>query len=440
MKTGFWLKGGKGKLAGATVYKQNGETVMREIVTPANPKTTAQLLQRIIMHTVMQSYSKMKAITDHSFEGIKAGRDTMSYYMKQNVQFAREKVAEQQAQGIEAYEMYNYVPLGRKGFTPNQYQVAMGSLPQITTDIPDLAGQHNPYVSGFAANTYQNVIDTLGLKRGDQLTFLIVKDIQSSTQFGANEFEYCRVILDPTDSDGNALPLSTEFITVDGINAPSPRNEGSMNFVYRTNGQLQFRPSDLKDVIAAAVIASRQGSDGNWLRSTTYLTYVPGYGQVYDLGTCLDLAASGNTTPVYTSNSLYLNNAGQGTGSSVPVSDGGNTDNEPTVNSVTVNGVSLVSGTQGSILLANGTELPATLPVVVNADNADGLSAAVMNGNTRVAEANFVNGVASISASLNSGITYAIKWADADEFHDTAFTFTVAVNSQEGGGGDDYGV
>lgn len=440
MKTGFWLKGGKGKLAGATVYQQNGETVMREIVTPANPKTTAQLLQRIIMHTVMQSYSKMKAITDHSFEGIKAGRDTMSYYMKQNVQFAREKVAEQQAQGIEAYEMYNYVPLGRKGFTPNQYQVAMGSLPQITTNIPDVAGQHNPYVSGFAANTYQNVIDTLGLKRGDQLTFLIVKDIQSSTQFGSNEFEYCRVILDPTDSDGNALPLSTEFVTVDGINASSPRNEGSMNFVYRVNGQLQFRPSDQKDVIAAAVIASRQGSDGNWLRSTTYLTYIPGYGQVYDLGTCLDLAASGNSTPIYTANSLYLNNAGQGTGSSVPVSDGGNTDNEPTINSVTVNGVTLVSGTQGSILLANGTELPATLPIVVNADNADGLSAAVMNGNTRVAEANFENGVASISAALNSGITYAIKWADADEFHDTAFSFTVAVNSQDGGGGDDYGV
>ena len=30
-KVGFWLKGGNGKLAGATVYKSNGETVMREV-------------------------------------------------------------------------------------------------------------------------------------------------------------------------------------------------------------------------------------------------------------------------------------------------------------------------------------------------------------------------------------------------------------------------
>ncbi len=68
MKTGFWLKGGKGKLAGATVYQQNGETVMREVVSPTNPKTEKQIIQRIVMHTVMQSYSKMKDISDESGE------------------------------------------------------------------------------------------------------------------------------------------------------------------------------------------------------------------------------------------------------------------------------------------------------------------------------------------------------------------------------------
>ncbi len=73
-KVGFWLKGAKGKLAGSTIYKDgNGDTVMREVVSPANPQTDAQMIQRIIMHTVMSAFSKMKAITDHSFEGVKAG-------------------------------------------------------------------------------------------------------------------------------------------------------------------------------------------------------------------------------------------------------------------------------------------------------------------------------------------------------------------------------
>jgi len=87
MKTGFWLRGGNGKLAGATVYQDGqGNTVMREVVSPSNPKTRAQMIQRIVMHTVMQAYSKMKEICDHSLEGVKKGQETMSLFMKENVQ------------------------------------------------------------------------------------------------------------------------------------------------------------------------------------------------------------------------------------------------------------------------------------------------------------------------------------------------------------------
>ena len=132
-KTGFWLKGANGKLAGATIYQQNGETVMREVVSPTNPKTEKQIIQRIIMHTVMQAYSKMKEICDHSFEDLKQGQPTMSYFMSQNVGFCREKVSQMQQQGIDFINMYNFVPLGLKGFTPNQYQVSIyqGVRPRV---------------------------------------------------------------------------------------------------------------------------------------------------------------------------------------------------------------------------------------------------------------------------------------------------------------------
>lgn len=42
-KVGFWLKGANGKLAGATVYQSNGETIMREVVKP-----TYQDLSRLV--------------------------------------------------------------------------------------------------------------------------------------------------------------------------------------------------------------------------------------------------------------------------------------------------------------------------------------------------------------------------------------------------------
>ena len=51
-KVGFWLKGANGKLAGATVYQSNGETIMREVVKPTDAKTTGQILQRIKLASV----------------------------------------------------------------------------------------------------------------------------------------------------------------------------------------------------------------------------------------------------------------------------------------------------------------------------------------------------------------------------------------------------
>ena len=287
-KTGFWLKGAKGKLAGTTIYQQNGETVMREIVSPSNPKTNAQLLQRIIMHTIMGSYSLMKEIVDHSFEGLKKGQDTMSYFMKQNVQFCREKIATMQQQGSTAYDMYNFAPLGMRGFTPNQYQVAMGSLPRINCNIVNDESQLG-YVSGFAANTYADVIATLGLRRGDQLTFCLVSAY--GAEYGQCEFNFARVILDPTNADGTPADLSSAFVGENGkINLPSVRNEGSFYFGFNANKQVTFGRAQDDGGFAAFVIASRKGSDGNWLRSTTYMTYIEGANSAYNLVECLDMA------------------------------------------------------------------------------------------------------------------------------------------------------
>lgn len=439
MKTGFWLKGGKGKLAGATVYQQNGETVMREVVTPSNPKTNAQLLQRIIMHTVMSSYSKMKEITDHSFEGIKKGTDSMSFYIKQNVQFARQKIAEQQAAGVEAYEMYNYTPLGVRGFTPNQYLVAMGSLPQIESYLDVNNGVGKGYLAGFAENTYENIIQTLGLKRGDQLTFCLIKRLGDESQFGANEFNYCRVILDPTDPVTHLpAPLSTPFIVDGAINYPSIRNEGSFVFAFNVNNQVTFTQEAGASNAAVCVIASRQNSDGTWMRSTTYLKYAPNFGKVYSLGECLDMAQSGSSTPIYSANSQYLNNAGTGNGNESAI--GGDASNTPQVTAATVHGMSIISGTTRNIEFPNGTAMPQNVEVTVEVSNAfEGAKAYVLDGATVVKEAAIVDGAATLSdVSVTTGKTYKIGVDLSEEEYaaNDAYAFTVSVNAQEGGGGD----
>ena len=168
-KVGFWLKGSTGKLAGTTLYKgADGETYQREVVTPSNPKTVAQNIQRIVMSTVGAAYRTMKEICDHSFEGVKKGQETMSLFMSENIQKCRAAIESMQAQGVLFLNMYNFVPVGQKnGFAVNQYLISMGSLPNVPTRWILDADDNFLYatVPNIVNNTYQEIIDKFGLQR-----------------------------------------------------------------------------------------------------------------------------------------------------------------------------------------------------------------------------------------------------------------------------------
>lgn len=434
-KTGFWLRNAKGKLAGATIYQQNGETVMREIVKPSNPKTERQIIQRIVMHTVMQAYSKMKEICDHSFEGFKKGQDTMAYFMKRNVQICREAIAGYQAAGTSFMNMYNFLPLGQKGFAPNQYQVSMGSLPVIPCNFTDEEAMIVPVVT---TNTYQYVINALGLKRGDQLTFIVLEGDLSNGNLAGVSFHYCRVILDPTDpTDFSQLPLSTPFVGENGkINAPSVRNEGNFTFAISASG-LEFHSSSAI-ACGCSVIASRKVNDA-WLRSTAYVRY--NGVEISSLGEAIDLA-EGNSETVYAPSEQYLNNAGQGGGQAAAgtsddsSSPGGSTTVTPRAISASIGGNTMIAGTRYTF---SGQSATSTAALVVNTENADGNFISVRNGSTEVASGAIgTNGTATISnGTWNSNVDYSIVIVDESDVVVAQTTFSFRYQqTQDPGTGD----
>lgn len=441
-KTGFWLKGANGKLAGATIYQQNGETVMREVVAPANPKTEKQIIQRIIMHTVMQAYSKMKDICDHSFEGLKKGQPTMSYFMSQNVGFAREKVATMQGQGIPFGNMYNFVPLKLKGFTPNQYQVAMGSLPRVDCNLR-AEDEGRGFVELVRTNTYQGVIDALGLQRGDQLTFLMI-DSNNASNFGQCNFHFCRVILDPTNPDFSQAALSVPFVDANNkINLPSVRNEGNFSFEIKQTTGLAFTYNGSLTCVACAVIVSRKMND-KWLRSTAYLTY---NGQEeYSLGDCIDAAAQGSNGTIYAAADAYLNNAGQGGGQAASASDpgsdvsGGGGSMTPAISSATFDGNSMTMGTAKVVTYPNGTTFPLTKTVVAQVSaSAVGKYLSIRANGTEVASAPISNTSVSVSHAWNKDTIYQLTIVDENDqiLSNTGFSFRLAESDGNGSGGFD---
>lgn len=315
MSKGNMLLGhARGKVGDLVFSRTNGQQVVRARASVVkNPQTEAQMIQRILLNTVIQAYSRMSEICDHSFEGIPVGQQSMGVFMRRNLAQLRQYVADGvNVLGYTFDDLYAFAPLGTNEFTMNPFIISAGSLPSVTiTDISALNGAKIAITAAGATLTYEDVITSLGLQRGDQLTFIS----QEAWTDRRAAFNYARVILDPRDTNGAALPLTTAFLNGTAINMPNPRNEGAEITYAFANGSLSFNRSD-KAQFGAAVIVSRQKSDGSWLRSNTAITLVDGVAQLVNsrsLQECLDLFTAGSIDTV---NPLYLNNARRLTGAS----------------------------------------------------------------------------------------------------------------------------
>lgn len=263
------------------------------------------------MTTVMQAYSQMKSITDHSFEGVTAGAATMSMFMKYNLNMLRQKVATGVEQGEDIETMYHFCPTGAKVFAPNDYIISQGTLPGIgvvyANTIPGAA-----VASAFAGielpqNTYRSLIDAYGLRRGDQITLI---SVQGNNQ-AQTKFYFARIILDPTNADGSQASLDSPLVVDGAINLPSPRNEGEFAGLIFNDGKLFYSFVTNQSVSTAGVIVSRKSDNGKWLRSACTLKMredtilIDGF----SLGYCL---SNFSATEIGTRSNRMLNNAGTG--------------------------------------------------------------------------------------------------------------------------------
>lgn len=304
MSKGNMLLGhARGKVGSLVFARANGQQITRaraEVVK--NPQTEKQMIQRIIMATVAQAYSRFQPICDHSFEGVAAGQESMSYFTSKNLKNLRDYIAAQVEDGMSFDDIVAFVPVGSNEYAPNEYIISKGSLPAIT---PTFTGSTMAKIEGIAGNTYQDVLDAFGLQRGDQLTLITTQGSNGQNTI----FHYARVILDPTNGDGTQASLGSAFIVDGAINLPSPRNEGDFANLTFADGAVSYNFS-AQSVSGAAVIVSRQKADGSWSRSTSKMVLNPS-GVVYQksLQECLDLIASGS---ISTLSAKYLNNAGKG--------------------------------------------------------------------------------------------------------------------------------
>lgn len=290
-KGNLFLGFARGKVGDVVFSHTNGEQVTRaRNRSPRNPQTAIQLVQRSILKTVSQAYGLMSPICDHAFEGLQQGTMSQSEFTRRNVALLRTVAAEvinsADPEEIISSALTNFAGKATFGALVNPYIVAAGNLPAITPVVDTGAIIFAiPYTDTLTESpTYQQVVDGLGLKRGDQITVVALSvndtaDAPDDVLPLFNGFVFGRIILEPASGD-----MSTAFFGSNHeINDPNPKNEGvftlygtqptdqnwNMRFVVSGAGY-ETATGQAKSIAAGAVIVSRlEGTV--WKRSDAQL-------------------------------------------------------------------------------------------------------------------------------------------------------------------------
>lgn len=315
-KDNLFLGFARGKVGDLVFSRLNGVQVTRaRNRSPKNPKSVPQVLQRVIMNSAGKAYSLLQPIANHAFEGYAEGTPCQSRFMALNVAMMRDLASEvilnPTEDNIINSEAANFSAKDDSYAMANPWVISDGSLPRLNVSLSVDEGflQFNTPITLEQAN-YAGVCSALGCQPGDQLTFLMLThDFTQTGQSFVNSFVFARVIMYPDNG-----VMSDGFFGSEGPLNGNPRNEGTFSLFQPksesgnlTGIRFRVNPAGLVDgargACAAAVILSREGVGGRWLRSPSQFVINP------ELNTGWLGAAYASFLTEGAASGLYLNQA-----------------------------------------------------------------------------------------------------------------------------------
>ena len=216
-KVGFWLRGSKGKLGGSYLSKgPDGATVQHVIGEIKNPRSIAQMQQRMVMATAMAAYAGMKEIVDHSFEDITYGQPTMSEFIRLNAKMLREGLLSSDS----TISFNNYQD---RALTPNPYIISSGSLKKVPESVIVGADDSFLYVSWkfpfelTDTTRLRDFLSLLGLSVGGYITLLA---IAYSEETKISQFGWVRLYPKQSELDSDMVGLQIDDLFEFESNVP----------------------------------------------------------------------------------------------------------------------------------------------------------------------------------------------------------------------------
>lgn len=172
------LQNGSGKIGNVVLQRNNVQRVRKRQIK--NPRTTSQQVSRMIAATATRTYSVLKPIVDHSFQGVEYGGKSMNYFLSNAMRDLRNRAAfVTEAGGEETPFTFGFTPKNLNGAVPGEFLVSSGSLPSIgTAQTVTVEGASSFAFSffGLGPDNFPDPTDlrSFGVKGGDQITFLCV--------------------------------------------------------------------------------------------------------------------------------------------------------------------------------------------------------------------------------------------------------------------------
>lgn len=312
-KGNMFLGMSRGSVGDVTFYRNQGQQCARaRNRAPRNPKSYAQIVQRMILATASKAYSRMKGITDHSFQGVSYGAQSQSYFLKKAMDRIRGYVAEELANfPVVSQDPFAWVGLARPdrvGESGFGLLISEGSIPSVVPVYKTVGTVEEPEyeLSRFGSEmatgegedpSLGDVLLSLGASLGDQITIAAILD---NGMFTVSR--YC-VAADADDSIRWYQDIE-EGISSGILTDESREGNIYLNFVLSEKGMV-VQPTLLsRQVEAAAVIISRKV--GNvWQRSTQYLMPVSSVQTVSGIVALWELSSAS----IEAESPYYLNNA-----------------------------------------------------------------------------------------------------------------------------------
>ena len=263
-KSFFGLR--RGSTKSLTFSVLNGQQVTKDRVYGGkNPRSLAQMIQRMCMATSSAAYAEMKQIVDHSFEGISYGANTMAKFLSVNTKALKDAYAA-------GNDNFAFNPYGDRGLKVGAYIMARGTASALPASAGSLVKAAH-VVTGSISSGKQETIsvkDTLaafGLNVGELATFcfMYAKD-GSNDNWG---FGFIRVTALGTTPNAVTPEQFKDYVKFESnigtVTVTRANGAGTLTFSVT----LSDDASELTD-LAQCLIHSVQ-SNGAWLRSNATL-------------------------------------------------------------------------------------------------------------------------------------------------------------------------